>query len=197
METLKVKLTFTEPILGGAPADPEIYSTYIAANAPDAKSMEEEIEALGADAVEEKKMTVFGRSPEGEPCIWNYHIEGFFKDACGMLRKISGTESSKIKSYKKVIDGLIFVQPRQITIHLNGEIGNCQRTLRAQTMQGDRTALASSEEAPAGSWIEFDVECYDAAHVKAVREWLDYGERRGIGQWRNSGKGRFRWEERG
>lgn len=26
-------------------------------------------------------------------------------------------------------------------------------------------------------------------------EWLDYGELRGIGQWRNSGKGRFKWHD--
>ena len=31
----------------------------------------------------------------------------------------------------------------------------------------------------------------DDSHEKAVREWLDYGILRGIGQWRNSGKGRF------
>ena len=30
----------------------------------------------------------------------------------------------------------------------------------------------------------------------ALREWLDYGRRRGIGQWRNSGKGSFEWRER-
>lgn len=37
--------------------------------------------------------------------------------------------------------------------------------------------------------------CLDDAHEKAVREWLDYGALRGIGQWRNSSKGRFKWEE--
>lgn len=31
--------------------------------------------------------------------------------------------------------------------------------------------------------------------MDAVREWLDYGMLRGLGQWRNSGKGRFTWEE--
>lgn len=34
----------------------------------------------------------------------------------------------------------------------------------------------------------------DDSHEKAVREWLDYGVLRGIGQWRNSGKGRFTYE---
>ncbi len=28
-----------------------------------------------------------------------------------------------------------------------------------------------------------------------VREWLTYGRLRGLGQWRNSGKGRFTFEE--
>jgi hypothetical protein len=28
-----------------------------------------------------------------------------------------------------------------------------------------------------------------------IREWLDYGKLRGLGQWRNSGKGRFSWVE--
>lgn len=34
----------------------------------------------------------------------------------------------------------------------------------------------------------------DDAHEKAVLEWLEYGQLRGIGQWRNSGKGRFSYE---
>lgn len=42
--------------------------------------------------------------------------------------------------------------------------------------------------------LYFDVVCLDAAHEAVVREWLDYGQLRGIGQWRNSGKGRFTYE---
>jgi len=34
----------------------------------------------------------------------------------------------------------------------------------------------------------------DDSHEKAVLEWLNYGALRGIGQWRNSGKGRFSYE---
>ena len=88
---------------------------------------------------------------------------------------------------------MIFPQPRMITIHIpdGDEIGYCERPLRAQTAQGERVALAISEEVPAGSWLEFDVVCLDDGHVPAVLEWLDYGQLRGLGQWRNSGKGRF------
>lgn len=112
-----------------------------------------------------------------------------------MLRKVTGSKSSKIKAYKKEIDGLIFVEERKIPIHFEGEIGTCQRPLRGQTPQGERIALANSETIPAGSWIEFTIKCLCDSHETAVREWLDYGELRGIGQWRNSGKGRFKWEE--
>lgn len=100
-------------------------------------------------------------------------------------------ESGKISAYKKVIDGLVFVSPRMIPIEVNGAVRDCQRPLRAQTAQGERVSLANSEEIPAGSRCEFDVLCMDDSHEAAVREWLDYGALRGIGQWRNSGKGRF------
>lgn len=43
--------------------------------------------------------------------------------------------------------------------------------------------------------IEFGVICKNDGLITAVREWLDYGILRGIGQWRNSGMGRFTWEE--
>ena len=87
-------------------------------------------------------------------------------------------------------------QPRQIVIQMpeGTEISYCQRPLRAQTAQGERVALAISEEVPAGSVLEFEVKCYDDNHIPAVLEWLDYGQDRGLGQWRNSGKGRYTYE---
>lgn len=62
-------------------------------------------------------------------------------------------------------------------------------------MQGERVSLACSEEIPAGAICEFSVVLLSDDHEKALREWLDYGALSGIGQWRNSGKGRFTWEE--
>ena len=195
MKEIKVKLTFLEEVLGTASADKEIHDKFIAANAPDAPSRKEEIEALGVEEVSEKSMTVFPRNADGKPIFWDYQIKGFFKDACGMLRKIPNSASSKIKAYKKEIDGLIFVKEREIPIIFDGEIGSCQRPLRAQTAQGERVALANSETVPAGSTIEFTIQLMCDTHEKAVREWLDYGVFRGIGQWRNSGKGKFEWSE--
>ncbi len=195
MKTIKVKIRFTESILGTCPANKDVYREYIGSKSPDAATIEEEVAALGEDAVAEKTMTVFPRNKDGIPFLYDYQIKGFFKDTCGGLRKVSGTASSKIKAYKREIDRLVFPAPREIVFENYGDIVECQRPLRAQTMQGERISLAMSEEIPAGAEITFSVTLFADEHEKALREWLDYGEYSGIGQWRNSGKGRFVWEE--
>lgn len=189
MKTIKVRLTFLEPLLGTWPANPNVAREYIASKSPDAGSIEDEVAALGAEAAADKAMTIFPRDAEGRPILYDYQVKGFFKDACGMLGRIGG----KLTAYKKIIDGLIFVSPRQIALTLSGQMNECQRPLRAQTAQGERVSLANSEQIPAGSTCEFEVLCMDDAHAAAVMEWLDYGQLRGLGQWRNSGKGRFRY----
>lgn len=200
METYKIRITFTEDCLGTASADPEIHKTFIASKAPDAPRLEEEVAALGADEVEEKAMTVFPKDETGNPFFWDYQIKGYMKDTCSALQRCKGEDFSKVscglKAYKKVIDKNVYVYPRRIPIHLpeGGKIGNKQRPLRAQTAQGERIALANSETVPAGSWIEIEVEALSAESAKAIPEWMDFGKRSGIGQWRNAGWGRFTWE---
>lgn len=194
MKTLKIKVTFTEEVLGTASSNPHIHEEYIASNAPDAQNIEQEVAAIGPEEVFEKQMTIFPKDKDGNPILWDYQWKGFFKDACGMLRKVPGSECGKIKAFKKEIDGLIFVEPRMIPINVNGEIGVCQRPLRANTPQGERVALASSETVPAGSSVIFSVVLMCDTHEKMIKETLEYGKRRGFGQWRNSGKGRFEYE---
>ena len=195
MKTLKVKLTFTEPILGTCPQNEDIYRDFIGSKAPDASTVDDEVAALGADAVVEKGKTVFPRLDDGTPFLYDYQIKGFLKDTVGGLRKVKNTQSSKIKAYKKEIDKLIFPEPRCIPILFDGNIAECQRPLRAQTMQGERVSLAISESIPAGATVEFTITMLSDEHEALVRECLDYGRFSGIGQWRNSGKGRFTWEE--
>lgn len=195
MKTIKARITFFEEVLGTASANPDIHREYIASKAPDAMSIEQELEAIGVDGVAEKSMTVFPRDAEGNPILYDYQIKGFFKDATGILRKVPGTKASKVKAYKKEIDGLLFVYPRMIPLHLNGELGVCERPLRASTAQGERVALTSSETVPAGTYIDIEINCLTRDMYELAKECLDYGELRGIGQWRNSGRGRFRWEE--
>lgn len=194
MTELKVKITFIEEVLGTASANPEIHEEFIASKAPDAKSTEEEVAAIGVEEYVEKSMTVFPRNSEGRPILYDYQIRGNFKESCGFLRKVKGSLSSKIKAYKKEIDGLVFVTPRMIPIEFEGEIGNCQRPLRGQTAQGERIALANSETIPAGATAEFTVHCMVDEDIALVKEWLEYGRWHGLGQWRNSGKGAFTYE---
>ena len=194
METMNVKITFTEAILGTWPNNPDIAAEYIATKAPKYDDIEKELDALPAEDQIRKSMTVFPRTPDGIPAIYDYQIKGFLKDSVGMLRKVKGTVSSGFKAYKKEIDGLIFVAPRMIPIRFDGDIGSCQRPLRASTPQGERVSLANSEEIPAGASIEVSFQFYNKEHRDLIVECLDYGKLRGIGQWRNSGKGRFEWE---
>ena len=127
MKEIKVRITFTEPILGTSPANPDVYREFIGSKSPDALSVEDEVAALGADAVAEKAMTVFPRTEDGTPFLYDYQIKGFFKDTCGGLRKVKGTASEKIKAYKKEIDKLIFPEPRVIPLEFDGPVGECQR----------------------------------------------------------------------
>ena len=195
-ETMKVRLTFTEEILGTASNNPEIHSEFIASKAPDAQKLEEEVAAIGADGVIEKSMTVFPRDENGNPVLFDYQIKGFFKDAAGALRRIPGTKASKIKAYKKEIDGLLFVNPRMIPLNMPDKLGSCERPLRAATAQGERVSLANSETAPAGTYIDIEIVALTKEMRDLAEECLEYGALRGIGQWRNSGKGRFTWENR-
>ena len=151
MTKVHVKLTFTDDLLGTSSGNPELHREFIASKAPDAAKMEEEVASLGVEAVEEKSMTVFPKMADGTPYLWDYQIRGFFKEICGAMRGIPGTKSSKVKAYKKKVDNTIFVEPREIPLDLHGmKIADCQRPLRASTMQGERIALANSEVCPAG-----------------------------------------------
>lgn len=157
----------------------------------------------------------FNFSPEDHdfqkmPFFWNYQIRGMFKDSCGLLSRASYGESAGLKAYKKVIDGGVFVFPRRLAIKTapfyitdEGDFIPCdptalqvlQRPLRIQDQKGERTAIAASEVVPAGSRIKFGIAVTDPKFMAGVYEWLNYGSEHGLGAWRNSGKGIFRWRE--
>ena len=192
MKEMKVRLTFIEEILGTASNDKELHAEYIASKAPDAISKKEEIEAIGVEGVIEKGKIVFPKDENGNPFIYDYQIKGFFKNAAKAFNYVK-----KLAAYKTKIDNLIFVNERKILLQIpeGKEMGNCQRPLRAQTPQGERVALANSDSCPEGTVIEFTVMSMVDDLMDNVEMWLDYGKLNGIGQWHNSGKGRFVWEK--
>ena len=203
----RVRLMLMEELLGTKSADPELVREFIASKRPEGVD-EAEVEAIEGRSVDEEMdrvATVFPRDAKNRAFLYDYQVKGFFKDACSSLRRVPGSLSGGISAYKKIIDGLIFPSPREIVVVLpDGEkIGWCEWPLRAQTAKGERVALARSEAIPAGSTIEFDVILMAATAkdgkkkidlLELLEEWLDYGALRGLGQWRNSGKGRFTYE---
>jgi hypothetical protein len=194
MKKYHVHLSFTQPVLGTISRDPEVYKNYIAGKAAlTDEALAEELETV--EKIEEKGWTGFHKV-DGLPIIYDYVIKGFFKDVCGMLKRANNTQSSKLTAHKKIIDGLIFVQPRRIPLVLptDAKIGVLERPLRAQTAQGERITLARSDTAPENTTLDFDILVMGVITENVLREWFDYGQYRGLGQWRNGGYGTFEYE---
>lgn len=198
---MKVKITLIEEVLGSSPSNEELLATYLASKAPTDELTSEEIDNIKAQNAEDR-ITIFPRQADGTPFIYDYQIKGMLKDSCKALAAAGkagypgGKACAGLKAYKKLIDGLVFVSPREIPYNMNGmRMDYCERPLRASTPQGERVSIAKSETVPAGSTIEFEITCLDPKLEDMVRECLDYGKLRGLGQWRNSGKGRYIWEE--
>lgn len=243
MTYMHVEIEWLEKALGTSPNNKELLAEYIASNAPDALSKEQEVEALGEDNVFAKGVNIYpkgqfsydtkhdrfidgldkhlGIEPTADcvtvdriPYYYNYQIRGAFKDSCGLLaRADKDTESGKLKAYKKVIDGGIFVFPRRIGINVpetyldddgvtilnsfdeNGNLPILQRPIRTSGPSGERVAIAASEQIPAGSTMKFTIGMTSEKFKPAVIEWLNYFSVHGISGWRNSGMGICRWRE--
>lgn len=188
---MKVRITFTEPLLGTLSGDNELAKDYILTKHPEGISQDELDASQPVEEVTEKASTIFARE-NGKPMLWDYQIKGFFKDACSMMQRVA--KVAELSAHKKIIDGLIFVKPRKIILNLAGELTWTERPLRASTAQGERIALARSETAPAGTSFDIEILLLKKSLEKYVKNWLDYGALRGLGQWRNSGMGRFEWK---
>ena len=207
MVTVRARILFIEEVLGTCAANKEIHSEFIASKAPNAAKREQEVAAIGVEAAMEKAMTVFPRNEKGEKIFWGYQIKGFLKAAQKTNNLLYGKGSKfYLPNYKSKMDNLIFVKAVEddwkdtehgIVIHEPDgvEAQDCERPLRAETAQGPRITLAHSETCPAGSYIVVDVMSRDDNLEPLIIEWLNSGMLYGIGQWRNSGKGRFLWEE--
>lgn len=194
---MKVRITFTEELLGTKAANKDVFADFIASKAPDDDKRKQELDT--AEHREEAGTTVF-HIQDGRAGIWDYQVKGFFKDACAALNRCDKDRRNgleKLAAYKSKIDGCIFVRPRfiPITLPAGGKLGICERPLRADTAQGPRVSVCRSETAPPGSTLEVEIDILSKELVPYVELWLGYGALKGFGQWRNSGKGRFTYQE--
>lgn len=198
-KTMKVKLEFYEPLLGSQPMNKELFTDFIASKNEDATQAKEEVENYRISDEVEKKTNGFLINEDGEPYILNYVIKGFFKAACMNIRRITGKKykSHSVSMYQKKIKHLINIYPREIMIKLpeNEDLDTYQRPCRANTPQGERISLKSSEMAPEGTTMEFEIAMMDESLEPAIREWLDYGQYCGLGEMRGNSFGAFMWQE--
>ena len=100
-------------------------------------------------------------------------------------------------TYKRTIDGQIFFKPRKLFLNLpeGTEVVDFQRTIRVDIPKiGERTALVCSEMVPAGTWFDVEMTFLDERLEPYLIDYLDYGQFRGLGQWRNASFGQFKYE---
>lgn len=200
---LKVRVSGTDPILGSIPRNKELYTKYIATKAA---STANEGKAKGdvENVVDANDGTTgFYRDLHNYPVLKGYQFKGFLKEAAKALKgqlKL-GTPASKI-------DNFVFVKERDIPLfredgsRIEEPDGFLERPLRAETMQGPRVSLAKSEIINP-SWV-FEITLEVIANEKTakspavdadlVKSLLDYGERKGLLQWRNARYGCFTYE---
>lgn len=207
----EIELTFTDILVSTVPTNEDLFLEHVGKDhpedidhLPDPETIEQEIQ---------RQSCVFFRAADGQtPALHHHHIKGFLKDAARMLRrippieqplvsdpertkKVPATISGAMSSYLQKIDGLIFVEPDWLPLQLvNGaKAAWLDRPARVDTPRGPRTCLLHSESAPTGTIVHLAVRIYDPEYWPWIEEMLDYGANRGLGAWRNSGKGRFSW----
>lgn len=197
----RVRIVTIEPLLGTQPQK-DVATEFITSrfaervkaagiSTNDADLPEDELGTLTEQL--EKGTTVFHRL-NGAPIYYDYHVKGFLKESAQVQNGSDGVGG--VKNLKSKVNNLVFVFPRQIALHIpdGGTIEYLERPLRAQTMQGPRTSLARSEMLPVGTWFECEIRVLSGEiKEKAIRSLLDYGELKGLGQWRNGSYGRFEY----
>lgn len=206
MHVYKVELEFITPCLGTAPKDEETYATYIASLASAQGRTDEEVEEelQSVEDLEERGWTGFRVDPETGRCsLIDYMYKGYLKSAFYGLRKVdkdangNKPKAAGIRAYKKVVTTQVFVYPRFTPLVVPEDIDPeklpvKERSLRAQTPQGERTTLVRSDMAPAGTTVSFWLEVLGGGMTpEIVEELFWFGTRKGLGQWRSGGFGRF------
>ena len=175
--------------------------------------MAEEIMVQRASTSEElikKGTTIFPKDDTGL-FLWDYQARGYFKESLaglielGIVDAVAGLSKWTVK---RAVDTFVFIRQRRAYYKdadmkvIKESTVTRQRTLRGTTQQGERICLASSQELPIGTNVEFDIDILAGFNPKskmligpdAIIAALEYGSLKGLGQWRSGGWGRFSFE---
>lgn len=183
-EVVNFRIKFTDILLGTQPGDPELYSNFVGGNSD---------EDVSAETMVERGMTLFNLDREGDPCLMSYHWRSFIKEAMIALHSIEWSEISKVFAYRKLWDANIHVlgDTTKLVLPKGATVGTIERPLIAKNAAGKMSALAKSEFVPEGTTTEIQVFILEPSVKGKLLEAMAYGQIKGTGQWRNSGKGRF------
>ena len=133
-----------------------------------------------------RQMTLFPHDAHG-PFLWDYQMRGHLRELANAVKEEMG-----IKAFRAKLSAGLVVRPRRI--YLRGTLTEpIRRPLRAYTPQGERVAIAESQAVMAGARALFylgRLPLMDrAVSWDVLRDLLDWGEIRGMGQWRTGGWG--------
>ncbi len=196
-EYYKLKIVFETPVLG-AQSRPDVMTDYVSKK--NGFEMGEDEAQMLADVA--LNTTSFHRDLDGEPVLMPHQLKGFLKEAASVL---NGKTSAKVRNLRHKVRAYVFVMgnvlklypPKGSSEKLSFLLDSLERPLRRETAFGPRATLARSEMLPAGIWFECNIEVYPSeVSEDLLRDILDYGFSAGIGQWRDGGFGRFRYELR-
>ena len=208
---MKVRITLTSDLLGTQPGDDELFDTIVKAKNPDPDNTEE----LGTDEIIERGTTIFRRDPSGTLCICDYHVKGFLKQIGEIVRKRRETEKPRDdagnvikgkngKAFKSSWEGIrgkmdenVHVFPELISLGKTEPDSILQRPLLTKDFRTGvvRTAIARSEVVTRGTSFECEIITRGVVTEAQLRECLNELPFYGLGQWRNAGHGRAKWEE--
>lgn len=164
--------------------------------------------------LDEKGITCFFRNQDDvattelgnrKVCIGSHMILGYMKAASeAIIKATPGTKKKgtvlQSNAYTHgIINEHVAVEPdlinssKDVVRDPNGKPEYLQRSLRAMTAQGPRISLAKSEVIPKGAKFEFFLKVMTDSPLKEehIHKIFEYGQLKGLGQWRNARYGAF------
>lgn len=194
------RFTLLTPLLGTIPKNRELFTKYVLSRYPDPEDTEDsdlqsEVEMQKdqelATAPDGTGETGFHTDHDGVYGL-DYHLVGYFKEVGNTLKDIP---QIGIRALKRKVERYLFIQPRYIWLAEKPD-GHLERPLRAWTPKGEKICLVKSDYVKKGRSFEIKIILLPNKEVTwdIVELLMDYGEFRGLGQWRNAGFGRFTWE---
>ncbi len=207
-DRMRVRIFFITQVLGMCPGDPQMFASFNAKMSMDAMTRDQEIQAIGVQAVMDKGREYFTRTSKGQLAVDTRTWFGYIGETANIIKSVSDAKSADAANIKNNIKNRIsFTSATYPLIPPEGaEITFCDRPMPGDGYKRE-TSIKSSEALPAGTSTYFIVQIENSVvsgdekknGVKTkdvLGEVLDCGITHGTLGWRRTGfRGRFLWEE--